>query len=940
MTATKQSSHRTGNRLLYLGFLPVALSVILIVIFRLFPPSEAVFEPGYLLAALNSIFLSLIPFIVAYLSGQSYLKTGSPNMFLIGCALFVFGAGNLVAGWTIEYSGPNTTVTIHNIVCFVASIFYILASLIMVGGIRTEFTALRRIQKLVFAFSILLVFVGFTSIATIAGLMPPFFIVGTGPTTLRIIILTAAIVLHTLSAIIILQQYWRQQSPFLFWYGLALLLIAAGLTAVLIQPSVGSPIGWVGRISQYLGGTYFLASVIIALHEARTAGTNTGEILASFFRDSAIHYVKLMETAKDPIVLTDSRGQIYLWNPAAEKVFGFNQKEAIGSCLTDLIESHNLLEILLQKDSVEHPWTETEMPLKRKNGSIFFSEISAWTTEATDKKIATFIIRDITERKTMEKMILESEEKYRRLFTEAGLGIFHSTFDDRFIDLNPALAKMLGYESPEDVMKSIHSISQQIYVDPPRRDLILENILKEGKTVTTENRYYRKSGEEWPARLHVRQVSDETGKPLYLEGFVEDITDRKKMEKKLLEQEHFLSSVVNTSPAIVYVYDLETRSNIYTNDGIGKILGYMPAEAQAMGVELFTRLIHPEDLQSVIEFQSKIQYTADDEMQEHEHRVRHADGSWRVLRTRERPFLRNADGVVKQKIGIAVDVTEHKQMEEELRRSRDELEERVKERTAEVARLAAVVQHTRNGIVLTKGFNILFVNNAFCQLTGYSEQELLGRDLSMLSSAEIPIEYYEQGGQNVITNSGGMRLWTVQRKDGIIIHLETSLSTISGDSIMAFICQDITEKMQLEEQLRQSQKMEAIGTLAGGIAHDFNNILAAIIGFTEMAIEDVPDRQPVGKNLQNVMTSAIRARELVKQILAFSRKTSYERAAVSLSPVVRETVNLLRASIPASVDMTLSITASPDTVVAAPVEIQQIIMNLATNALLAMQDQR
>jgi len=154
------------------------------------------------------------------------------------------------------------------------------------------------------------------------------------------------------------------------------------------------------------------------------------------------------------------------------------------------------------------------------------------------------------------------------------------------------------------------------------------------------------------------------------------------------------------------------------------------------------------------------------------------------------------------------------------------------------------------------------------------------------------------------------------------------------------LIEEMEQRNRLEEQLRQAHKMEAIGTLAGGIAHDFNNILAAIIGFTEMAIDDVPDRPLVQKNLEKVMTSATRARELVKQILAFSQKTSYERVPVALTPIVKETVQLLRASIPATIDVTLSATAASDTVIASPVEVQQVVMNLATNALLAMEDRR
>ena len=149
---------------------------------------------------------------------------------------------------------------------------------------------------------------------------------------------------------------------------------------------------------------------------------------------------------------------------------------------------------------------------------------------------------------------------------------------------------------------------------------------------------------------------------------------------------------------------------------------------------------------------------------------------------------------------------------------------------------------------------------------------------------------------------------------------------------------EVSERERLEEQLRQAHKMQAIGTLAGGIAHDFNNILAAILGFTEMAIDDVPDRPLVEKNLKNVLKSSMRARDLVKQILTFSRKTNYERSPLSVTPLMDETVHLLRASIPTTIEIRLSNAASSDAVLASPVEVQQVLMNLATNASLAMQE--
>ena len=149
---------------------------------------------------------------------------------------------------------------------------------------------------------------------------------------------------------------------------------------------------------------------------------------------------------------------------------------------------------------------------------------------------------------------------------------------------------------------------------------------------------------------------------------------------------------------------------------------------------------------------------------------------------------------------------------------------------------------------------------------------------------------------------------------------------------------EMQERQRIEQQLRESQKMEAIGTLAGGIAHDFNNILAAIIGFTEMVIDDVADKTDVQQKMEQVLKAGLRGRELVRQILTFSRKSKAEYSVVTLGPLIRETFRLLRASLPTSISMTLNLEADTDVVYADPSQIQQVLMNLCTNAAYAMRE--
>ncbi|HEY3274976.1 MAG TPA: ATP-binding protein [Syntrophorhabdaceae bacterium] len=153
------------------------------------------------------------------------------------------------------------------------------------------------------------------------------------------------------------------------------------------------------------------------------------------------------------------------------------------------------------------------------------------------------------------------------------------------------------------------------------------------------------------------------------------------------------------------------------------------------------------------------------------------------------------------------------------------------------------------------------------------------------------------------------------------------------------VATDLTGQHALEQQVQQVQKMEAIGTLAGGIAHDFNNMLAVIIGFTEMAIDDNGSHESgVDRSLKHVLKAAFRGRDLVKQILAFSRKSHPEVVPLRLTPLIRDTVKFLRASLPATVKIDVKIKSKSDTVLADPSQMQQVVMNLCTNAGFAMRD--
>jgi signal transduction histidine kinase/ActR/RegA family two-component response regulator len=181
----------------------------------------------------------------------------------------------------------------------------------------------------------------------------------------------------------------------------------------------------------------------------------------------------------------------------------------------------------------------------------------------------------------------------------------------------------------------------------------------------------------------------------------------------------------------------------------------------------------------------------------------------------------------------------------------------------------------------------------------------------------------------------------VRRPDGSIAWaIYTAIPLVdpaTGDTLGAVVTfLDITERKRLEDQLRQVHKMQAIGTLAGGIAHDFNNILAAILGYTELALFDVSPGSALQHNLQEVLKAGHRARDLVRQILAFSRQDSQERQPLTLQTLVQETLTMLRASLPTTMAMQQHLDRRAGAILANPTQMHQVLMNLCTNAEYAM----
>ncbi|MEO5353511.1 MAG: GAF domain-containing protein [Magnetococcus sp. XQGC-1] len=256
-------------------------------------------------------------------------------------------------------------------------------------------------------------------------------------------------------------------------------------------------------------------------------------------------------------------------------------------------------------------------------------------------------------------------------------------------------------------------------------------------------------------------------------------------------------------------------------------------------------------------------------------------------------------------------------------------------------RLLAAMEQTREMILISdQQGRVQYANQAFLALTGQRLDEIMEREILAVWAGQSSRELIEQALQTVRQGQTWRGRLPGRQRDGQPMEWEASLSPVQDaeGAIVNFVgvYRDVTQQGQMEAQLRQAQKMEAIGTLAGGIAHDFNNILGVIIGYTELVLAKLVSEQQEHQDLQEVLTASLRARDLVAQLLAFSRQTDWESGIIDLVPMVKEVARFLRAVTPANVKLTVALQEGDITLLGHPSQIHQILMNLCTNAMQAV----
>ena len=252
----------------------------------------------------------------------------------------------------------------------------------------------------------------------------------------------------------------------------------------------------------------------------------------------------------------------------------------------------------------------------------------------------------------------------------------------------------------------------------------------------------------------------------------------------------------------------------------------------------------------------------------------------------------------------------------------------------------ALDQHALVSITDVRGI-ITYCNDQFCQISGYAPTELLGQDHRLLNSGTHPKEFFAEMWRTIARGQVWHGEICNRAKSGLLYWVNATLVPLLGTNgkphSFISIREDITERRALENRLRQGQKMEAIGRLAGGIAHDFNNILAVILGYSNLLTQETADNAGAQEDVAEVIKAAERAKDIVQQILTFSRQREPKRQVIRLENVLDEAAKFLRASLPAQIKIKLVLANDTPAILADATQIQQVMMNLAANAQHAME---
>ena len=548
-------------------------------------------------------------------------------------------------------------------------------------------------------------------------------------------------------------------------------------------------------------------------------------------------------------------------------------------------------------------------------------------------------------RRHSAEALQRSEERYRRLFDLSPDAIL-VVQTCRVVLANPAAERMLGTGDQGGILgrpiDALFDSGEQAVIN----ERMNEALLGIRPTMFQERRYRLADGRELLIEAAATAFPAPEGSAVLV--ILRDITERKRLDAVSRESEERFRQIAETIDEVFWMTSPDKNRMDYLSPAYEKIWGRPCAEVYA-NPRHWLAAIHPDDrdrvIQAALTKQSEGTY-------DEEYRIVRPDGRERWIRDRAFP-LRDASGRIYRIVGLADDITEKKAIESEIRALSEEQEARVIERTAQLREANEALRQadSRQRALLNAIPDVVFRihgNGTFLDFSAPHGQTFLPPDSIIganLMQSAIPQDVrltLKTAIDRAIATDEVVPIEYTLATGASDRHFEARVVRSGPQEVVATI-RDISEaksaethRRRLEQQLRQSQKMEAIGTLAGGIAHDFNNILTALLGYAELLRAQVRGQSAAEERLAEIAKAGARAKDLVSQILTFSRRQDHARGPLLLGPAIEEALKLLRAAIPASIEIDAQVDDALPSILADATQIQQVIMNLAANASAAM----
>jgi PAS domain S-box-containing protein len=632
-------------------------------------------------------------------------------------------------------------------------------------------------------------------------------------------------------------------------------------------------------------------------------------------RASEEQYRVIFDGSADAVALWDREVRIVDVNAAFTAMYRYTRDEVIGKSYSDTVPRDAVEKRLaLFRRALGGVPGQLETVGVKGDGEHFDVELRFLPIDYRGEPHVLVIGRDITERKKAENALRASEEQYRAIFNASVDGMMLKDAQQRIVDVNAAFLTMHGYRREEMLGRRLTEfIPAELQA---RCDVLLPGIIA-GEPCRLEARSKRQDGTAF--EVEIRGVPMQYGGKPHALIVMRDTTDAKRSEQALRASEEQYRAIFNATDDALVLRDAQFRVvdvNAAYEDMSGRrraeVIGVSELTLTRYATAIDRRALHVEALGGrTVHFEAE---------------GRRADGAPFVLEVRGIPMMyRGAPHV----LYIGRDATERKGAEQALRASEEQYR--------------AIFNASADALVLRDAdFRIVDVNATYEAMTGRSRAEVLGADRVLANPPEVnetirPLHLKALAGESIVLET------QLVRRDGARYDLELRGVPIRhrGAPHVLYMGRDITarrraedQQRELQAQLRQVQKMEAIGQLTGGIAHDFNNILAAVMGYVGLALERPATAADgkLGEYLEQAEQGCRRARDLIQQMLMFSRGRHGERQRLALAALVEESLPLLRATFPTSI--ALEVESADEAAIAEvdPVQLQQVLLNLGINA--------